>query len=246
MVKMIPISMNGYGPLLLPKHRQKQWENPWEKERIDSLHANVLEGDVVYYVGAEEGDMPALLASWGAQMVLIEPSVKYWPAIIATWEMNDLEPPLATFQGFAANELSSEGQVFYGGFPPIDNNEIIPFAGFSNLSERPDIPRVKLDLIAFSAMHIPSEPPDIISIDTEGSELEVLKGAIRILQEKRPLVYVSVHPQFLQDMYNQTQEQLFEFMEALSYEKILLADVHERHFALYAKEGISSRRFIQS
>ena len=34
---MIPVRMNGRWTLDLPDHRQAQWANPWEPERLSSM-----------------------------------------------------------------------------------------------------------------------------------------------------------------------------------------------------------------
>lgn len=234
MAETTPITMNSRWTLELPPHRAKQWENPWEAEKLNNMHANIQKGDVVYDVGAEEFDESALMASWGARMVLIEPSTSYWPAGSLIWETNNLPLPLTTFVGFAANERSEVVHVDDKAFPPAANGPVVPFAGFCNLNERPDIEKIKLDDFAFAGI---SEPPDIIHIDVEGSEFHVLRGAMQILQEKRPLVYCSVHPQFMNDMYQEKAEDLHRFMKSLGYKKTLLADVHEQHILYHHEYG---------
>jgi hypothetical protein len=46
---------------------------------------NIGTGDVVYYVGAEEGEMPALCQMWGAEVVLFEPNPKVWSHFPLLW-----------------------------------------------------------------------------------------------------------------------------------------------------------------
>jgi len=48
----------------------------WEVERLAAMHAVVKPSDVVYDIGAEQGDMTALLASWAfsGAVVAIEPN----------------------------------------------------------------------------------------------------------------------------------------------------------------------------
>lgn len=73
MTEMMPVKMNGRWDMLLPEHRalRPEWTTGWEADHLDSMHANLRPGDVVYDVGAEEGDMSALYASWvkGSQPV---------------------------------------------------------------------------------------------------------------------------------------------------------------------------------
>lgn len=74
-------------------------------------------------------------------------------------------------------------------------------------------------------------------MDTEGSELRVLQGAERVLADQRPLVWVSVHPQFSIDMYGLTREDLLAFMRAHGYRCEQLAIDHEEHWLFWPKEG---------
>ncbi len=54
---------------------------------------------VVWDVGAEEGDMPALYATWGCDVVLVEPNPKVWPCIRYHWTANQLDPPAGIYVG---------------------------------------------------------------------------------------------------------------------------------------------------
>lgn len=67
-VAFAEVAINGQWPLLLPDYRADriEWtsEAGWERERWDSIAANVGPGDVVYDVGTEEGDLTALLSRW--------------------------------------------------------------------------------------------------------------------------------------------------------------------------------------
>jgi FkbM family methyltransferase len=39
--------------------------------------------------------------------------------------------------------------------------------------------------------------PELIKIDTEGAELNILKGAIEVLRRHKPTIILSVHPRTL-------------------------------------------------
>ena len=232
---MIPVTINGRWTLQLPAHRAAQWENEWEAERLDSM-AKILSpnlGEVVYYVGAEQGDMPALLASWGCDTVLIEPGPAVWANICAIYEANRLRNPLATFAGFAgAENVPLLGWLLTkNGWPNEAYGMMTEEHGFSNLCERPDIPVITLDHLAAEVA-----PPTAISIDVEGSELEVLRGAVDCLTLHRPVVWVSIHPEFMTRMYDQHPDEIFSLMIRHGYKGMLLADAHEEHYLFLPEE----------
>ena len=128
MVKMIDTLINGQFKIKLPEHRAARLEwftkQGWEKKRLSSMHEYIGEGDVVYYVGAELGEMPALCQMWGAEVVLYEPNHKAWPVIKAVWKANKLKRPLGLLAGFAS---SVEKQI-----PKNPDKELYEGIGWAN------------------------------------------------------------------------------------------------------------------
>lgn len=243
MVDMIPTTINGRWTLKLPEHRaaRAEWVTGWERERLDSMCATLRPGDVIYDIGAEEGDLPALWATWGCEVALFEPNPRVWANIKAIWEANELPGPLATFLGFAGDitepgygEFGKIGDVLGvdGHWPSYADGPLIGDHGFCNLWERPDLAKIRLDDFAPIV-----RPPDAITIDVEGSEAKVMAGAGHVLEKHRPVVWVSVHPAFMADMYDQTPEDLFDLMLGHGYERELLAIDHEHHYVFWHAEG---------
>lgn len=243
---MIPTRINDRWTLLLPEHRAARPEWPtWEAVRLASMHANLDSGDVVVDVGAEEGDMPALFQSWvepPGGVVLIEPNPKVWPNILAIWRANGLRPPVATVAGFAC---AYDDPAWSGDVPDVTpwpesaNGPLIGDHGFCVLHERPDLPRVPLDVLWMTLVeagryrgHL-----DVITVDVEGGELAVLRGAARILTALRPLVYVSEHDDFL-PQYGHTTDELVGFMAGCGYRRVVLDEPgHERHVVYVHPDG---------
>lgn len=228
---MVPVAINGRWSLLLPEHRavRPEWAW-WEATRLAHMHHHLNgAGGCVFDIGTEEGDFPALWASWGNDVVLFEPNARVWPNVKAIFDANDLAP-LATFPGFAADTDGDRDCEFLGGFgygpvwPTSAHGPVIGDHGFCNLAERPDIPRLTIDTVAEK-----TAPPTAITIDVEGAELAVLRGAARTLHEHRPMVWVSVHEQFMADMYDHRPADLDAYMRGLDYEPTFLCTDHERH-----------------
>jgi FkbM family methyltransferase len=241
-VPMLPTTINERWTLLLPEHRAARAEWPvWERERIGHMWQAIRPGDVVYDVGSEEGDLPALWAKWvgpSGGVVLVEPNARVWPNIKAIWQANDLPQPIGCWVGFAAADTDSERgdwpwNAYIGEWPSCADGPVIGDHGFCNLSERPDIPRVRLDTLAVWT----GRAPDVITIDTEGSEVEVLRGAERILSSDRPLVYASVHPEFMQDMYGYSPAELHRLLARLGYVPQHIVTDHEEHWVFYHPDG---------
>ena len=106
MTKMVKAKLNGLFEIILPEHRaaRPEWytEEGWEKARLEKLHEEIKRQKlnkikpVVYYVGAEEGEMSALCQIWGADVVLFEPNPLVWPNIRAIWEANNPWLPITS------------------------------------------------------------------------------------------------------------------------------------------------------
>jgi hypothetical protein len=192
--------INGRWQLMLPEHRAARPEWPvWEKERLAAMHDTIKPGDLVFDCGAEEGDFPALWASWGADVVMIEPNPRVWPNIRAIFHENELEHRVRDW--------------------------------FVGLPERPDCPITTLDVLG---AHCGAEcGKTVITIDVEGAELTVLRGARAMLQKVRPVVFVSVHidmPWIDEKYPGDTGDKVAEYMESFGYKGQHLITDHEEHW----------------
>ena len=236
-VPMIDTIINGRWTLKLPEHRHDRYQWPWwEATRLACMHHYLGDGGhTVWDIGAEEGDFPALWSLWGNDVVLFEPNDRVWPNIKAVWEANDLPGPQGCFVGFAAAKppLVTAAEGWNGCFPDCADGPVISDHGFLNLCERPDVQYTTID---YALDRVLWPAPTALSIDVEGAELEVLRGAEQTLRERRPLVWVSVHPDFMADMYGGKPEQLHDFLDGLGYERTFLAADHEEHWFFWPRE----------
>lgn len=229
---MEPTLINNRWPLVLPQHRAERPEWPWwEAARLSAMNEFIGEGSVVYDVGAEEGDFPALWASWGAEVVCAEPNPRVWPNIKWIFEHNDVLSPIGMWSGFFGDESDDisddELAAVVSRWPESAHGELIGDHGFCQLWERPDIPRTTIDQV----MRV-VKAPTVITIDVEGSELHVLKGASDCLTVWKPVVFVSIHPSFMLDQYGieNGREQIHAYMQSKGYEATHLATDHEEHW----------------
>lgn len=226
------IKINKKWELELPDHRKSQWASgEWEAKRLDSMHKHIKKDMELLYVGAEEGDVPALCAKWGANVTLVEPSKRMWPAIRQSFEMNNLEP-VGMYAGFVGRANSSNHRDgYYNDWPDFSLGEAVFEPGFKELHEPHDdigeIPQTTIDALGVKV--------DAISIDVEGSEFEVLRGAEETLKRDRPLIWISVHPEFMFRIYEEYQYDLRNWIKDIGYKETIIDYQHELHL-LYEKE----------
>jgi FkbM family methyltransferase len=231
MTEMIKAKVNGEFEIILPKHRadRPEWysETGWEKARLKSMHSNINNNDVVYYVGAEEGEMAALCQKWGAEVVLFEPNPKVWGHFKPLWSSNELDTPIACIPSFASDKTDKKARVYINEWPPEADSEIIAAHGFKELhTEAAEYGQIKIDDLVYS---YGIKPPTAISIDVEGSEWRVLGGAERVLQEYKPKIWLSGHPEFMIMYWNEYLTDLRNWIKGFGYEETFLDYQHEVH-----------------
>ena len=230
-MEMIKTILNGEFEMVLPKHRadRPEWHQPhgWEKIRLKSMHERIGKGDVVYYVGSEQGEFPALCQMWGAEVVLFEPNPKVWSHLPLTWTSNNLELPMACIPGFASNKINNLARVYFNQWPPEVNNEIKAAHGFKELYLEGDTyGQITIDSCVYNHK---IKPPTVISLDVEGSEWRVLEGAEKALREHKPKIWLSGHPEFMLQQWNESLYNLRQWIKGLGYQETLLDYQHEVH-----------------
>ena len=241
------VKINNKYKIKLLDHRAKFYEEhpDWEKERFASMRKHIGKHDVVYYIGAEQGEIPALLQKWKAKVLVFEPNQKQWASIRKTFEINDLERPEGLFAMFVGAETNltpknPDMQLFQGKGWVLDHDnwtisskgEIHEESTFSELHKEKDgLPIVKIDDVAIHA-----KGPTALCIDVEGAELEVLKGAENTILVYKPKIWLSIHPEFLKQYWKTTENKVLKFLVDRGYDYELLANVHEKHYLMTPKE----------
>lgn len=247
MTRSYPTLVNGQYPINLLAHRRDFHESTpeWEAPRLAHMHAHVQPGDVIYDVGAEEGDFTALYQQWTGEtgkVIPIEPQRAYWPAIRATFEINGFPPPPAWWVGFAGREDSNPHERGYErgaealdeGWPRCTRGEIKPDFGFCHLAQQADsIPVTRLDTFA----DVTGLAPDVIVMDIEGAEWDALQGASGLFEALYPrLVYVSLHEPPLREWYGKEVEDVHALMAGFGYEGEFIQFDHEEMW-VYSPKG---------
>lgn len=211
--------------VIVPEHIA-DWDicGDWEVARFISMEQQLNQGDTLFDVGVEQGWQSVIYAQFvgGENMVLFEPGKTFWPNIRQTWEANHLPLPKAHFVGLVDSKTSDDVEIELYGWTPHSEGELTTTQDYRYL--RDDCQRITLDKFVDATECI----PDAITIDVEGAELNVLKGAEEILSNYRPKVWVSIHPELMKD-YKATPSELYRFMEALGYEMEYLGEDHEIH-----------------
>lgn len=221
--------------LLLPEGQLGNWDvfDYWEQERFESMRKNLLPASIMYDIGTEHGWLAALYAkTLNIDMVLVEPTAEFWPSIKAIFESNGAPMPLANYVGFASSVSNDRlaQKLHIDHWPEEANGELLregmPYRYLHNDSDLSAIPTTTIDEIYIQT----GIKPDALNIDVEGAELEVLRGAAGVLDEIRPLVWLSVHPDLMQRDYHTDPEEITSFMDQWGYTGELLAIDHEHHY----------------
>jgi FkbM family methyltransferase len=164
---------------------------------------------------------------WGSEVVLFEPNPKVWSHFPLLWNANNLELPLVCIPGFASDKINNLSRIYYNEWPPEVNNEIQAAHGFKELYLEGDTyGQITIDSCVYDHG---IKPPTAISLDVEGSEGRVLRGAEGVLKEFKPKIWLSGHPEFMMQQWNEYLYDLRFWLWGLGYKETLLDYQHEVH-----------------
>lgn len=239
---MMTRRVNDRWDLIVPDH-VAAWDAPsdYERARFASMEANLRNGMILYDIGAEHGWVSALYARFvgAGNMVLVEPTPEMWPNIRRTWEANGLGAPRGSWVGFAADAdaytRASLGALTGGGrWPDVADGPEQPAHPYRYLDVPADTavtPAIKLDTLYRWVAR-----PSALTIDAEGAELLVLRGAAWVLSQARPLVWVSIHPELMATRHGHSRAGVLAYMTASGYAGQHLATDWEEHWLFWPKE----------
>lgn len=195
---MIPTLIDRRWSVLMPEERALRpgWPH-WEETRLAYMHAVIRPGDVVWEIGAEQGDISVLYALWGARLILVEPDEACWPKLNAI---------------FAANSVTDSVDAQYAVAMSASGRTLDWLLRVSNT-------------------------PDVVSMDIEGAEYQALLGADRLLNDIRPILFISVHPEQMRALHGDTPDDIVCHLEKHGYDGEYLGYDHEQHWIWKPRPG---------
>lgn len=244
---MSKLAINGVKEweLNLPESSYEEWQgnmkyhkNQWEMLRLKKMEQFVKDtikakGQcIVMYIGAYKGDMAALMAKWGAKMIIMESTPAFWTLIEETWKMNpELPQPIGLWSGLVGKESDGKAYETKNIYDwPIRKAEYIEgHVGFTHLAEShddPTFPRITIDdFIAATGI-----VPDLITMDVEGSELEILYGGVNTIKNHNAAYMLSVHPEFMFHNHGTYERELHDLLRDNGYHGEWIDYDHEHHW----------------
>lgn len=166
----------------------------FSKGEGDLFQALIKPGMVVIEVGANIGAHTVQLAKLAGEkgvVIAIEPQRIPFQTLCANVQLNSLSNVLAV--PVAAAEALGETRV-----PELDPRAVQNFGGAS-LGKGSEVRTIPLDLF---------QRCDFLKLDCEGMELQVLKGAVRLIEKSKPCLYVENDRQ-------EKSEELIQFIESV-------------------------------
>ena len=199
----------------------------WERERVRHMRANLNKGEILYDIGAEMGWLSVIYGQMvgPSNMVLIEPTGPFWPNIKAMWTKNFDAHPLATYHGLFSDKTTSKKVDDV--YPLAARGDVIEKLAYTYIHDNEEeVPEITLDEYVKQTGIV----PNALTMDTEGSELLILKGAKDTLAHHNLKVWVSIHDDLAERDYAIKPGETIKFMEEQGYTARHLATDHEAHW----------------
>lgn len=229
--------------LILPDHIA-EWDvlDYWERRRWGSMFGELAHDSCLWVAGAEHGFVAATYAQITDALVLIEPEASFWPNLRLTWEYNEFPGPVATVRALLADDAPPipPGRLPWiggrGAWPAEANGPESGARAYRYLHEpHDDVPVTTIDRLVAAGI----TPPAGLSLDVEGAELTVLRGAEATLDRYRPAVWLSIHPDLAARDYGVEPHAEVDWLAARGYVGTHLGTDHEEHWRFLPDERIS-------
>lgn len=199
----------------------------WERERVRHMRQNLSKGEILFDVGAEMGWLSVVYGQivGPSNMVLIEPTKEFWPNIRAVWSRNFDTLPLAVYHGlFSDKTTSKEVDEIW---PRASRGDVIDKLAYTYIHDNPQqIKEITIDEYVNQTGIV----PNALTIDTEGSELLILKGAKETLAHRNLKVWVSIHPDLGERDYGVKRQDTIDYLNEQGYVGKHLSTDHEEHW----------------
>jgi len=213
--KGISRRINGF-KIFFPAKWSRYFESDYEKENVAFLKEYCKINDVVIDVGAHLGLISvsaAMLTGRGGKIYAFEPTPATFNILKQVVSLNGFGETIICIQNAVSNK-AGETEFFINPQEGSNANSLVEEA-------RPGRHTVKINVTSIdefvkenSLTHL-----GILKIDAEGSELQVLEGALETLKLLRPRIILAIHPALILKNKN-TLTEIYDLIKQLDYEII--------------------------
>lgn len=172
------------------------WRNPHSYFWRDYIRR----GSTVWDVGACEGFFSLAALRRSARVVAFEPHPQAAEALRRTFALHKTDDR-AVVHPLALGDVDADATLMAKCGAPEVAKLVVGTPG-------PTVSVAKADTLVFDRGF---PPPDVLKIDTEGAEMQVLRGARRMLERDRPKILAAVYH------YPRQASEVREFLELLGY-----------------------------
>jgi FkbM family methyltransferase len=179
-------------PISLPLDKAI-WTGAYETEFAQGVASAVNKDDICYDIGAYRGFFSGIFALAGAgRVIAFEPFPENCAQLQRLASSNPQLP--LTFENIAIGLVDGSAE-----FNVMPDSSMGKLASSSFQSEVPSAAVLKVSLRSLDSLIAERKypAPQIMKIDVEGAELDVLKGAMKTLQTKWPILFIEAHSRTL-------------------------------------------------
>lgn len=210
-------------PDLLTRHML--FEGLYQEDVLYALRALAREGDTVLDVGGHHGLMAivsGLAVGRSGRVVSFEPSPDARGYLRRHVELNKL--PNVTVEDLALSDRDGTASFFAQTGDVSWNSTLVKeFADFENSRNMVRFEQIEVRTTTLDGWVAASGcVPNLIKIDTEGSEFLVLKGALATIRQHRPTLIMEFNPESARFARTSIGE-VVELLKGLSYKLYALA-----------------------
>lgn len=178
----------------MPPQFSRYYPVDYERHTVDFINRSCKPGDTVFDLGAHMGLLSVAMARCvaaapGGRVFAFEPSPFTNKLLQRMVRINRLQKTIEV-HAEAVSGSSGFAVLYHTDSQTSNANSLIASISASG---RVPVKTINLDDFAESR----ALKPSVIKIDVEGAEMEVLKGAARIIQQSRPAMWLALHPTVL-------------------------------------------------
>ena len=181
----------------------------YESAIQDAMGKELKSARLFFDVGANIGIFTLLamrVMPPGGRAVAFEPHPETAQDMRLQLQANDLTDRVTVVEAAAGDRCGSIEM-------DVDANSVMVRLATLSSATRKKTLRVKLTTIDEQARLL-GELPDIMKVDVEGAEILTLKGADRVLGERKPVLFVEVHtPEIAEELYPLLEGYGYSFFE---------------------------------